>query len=409
MTGANGEAPREREGEVIEAGVVPTSDLQADLAIRPEFAGLETMEAMERRAEIMGVLLERAVRKTSSRHWLNYGDIPSGPNAGKPTDPRPEDEAAVVIARELGVSWVWLPRGEGAADWIERPKANGASEIIVTVRGHCFGQIIEEVGSCSTDDGLLKSSKRADTRGSVALFSDVLKKARANALVRLLQAFGLRAVTWEDLEAAGIKRQDCDRVEFAESEEAAAKSAARTAAKGVVCPKCGAGMRPRTGSHGPFLGCTKYPACTGTRQPEGVPGEKPQEAAPGPQTAPPPGDTPKAANEAPAASGEAGKAEEASTSQGAAATASDGGIWGEDPEEARHDWILLDELRDTVRARLLSVFTPEGGRADAKRAKAWLQKQVGAEKAGDMDKTECEGVIFLLRETANGGLANWSG
>ncbi len=33
----------------------------------------------------------------------------------------------------------------------------------------------------------------------------------------------------------------------------------------VACPKCGAPMVQRTGKHGPFLGCSRYPTCTGTR------------------------------------------------------------------------------------------------------------------------------------------------
>jgi len=32
------------------------------------------------------------------------------------------------------------------------------------------------------------------------------------------------------------------------------------------CPKCGSLMTERKGKHGKFLGCTKYPTCTGTKQ-----------------------------------------------------------------------------------------------------------------------------------------------
>jgi DNA topoisomerase-1 len=34
---------------------------------------------------------------------------------------------------------------------------------------------------------------------------------------------------------------------------------------GVVCPLCGSPMVRRTGKHGPFLGCSRYPQCKGTR------------------------------------------------------------------------------------------------------------------------------------------------
>jgi DNA topoisomerase-1 len=45
------------------------------------------------------------------------------------------------------------------------------------------------------------------------------------------------------------------------------KGASRTATPepGVACPKCGAPMVRRTGKRGPFLGCSRYPQCKGTR------------------------------------------------------------------------------------------------------------------------------------------------
>jgi len=265
-----------------------TEDLKADLAIRPEFVGIENLEVMQRRQEVLEILLKNALKKTSARHWLSYGDT----KQGTPTDPRPEDEAAVAIARDLGISWVWVPMGDGPNDWAERQKKNGEQEIFVTIRGHCFGQIIEEIGSSATDDPLLKHSKRAETRGQTALFSDVLKKARANAIVRLVQAFGVRAVTWEDLATAGIKREACDKVEFAESEDSAAKGAARGAA-GKPCPKCGKPMRlrDRKDGSGQFLGCTGYPNC---RHIENLAEAAPEahQAAPDPAKAVPPDDTP---------------------------------------------------------------------------------------------------------------------
>jgi len=42
-------------------------------------------------------------------------------------------------------------------------------------------------------------------------------------------------------------------------------SAAKTAAAGVVCPKCGSSMVERMGKSGRFYGCSRFPACKGTR------------------------------------------------------------------------------------------------------------------------------------------------
>ena len=40
----------------------------------------------------------------------------------------------------------------------------------------------------------------------------------------------------------------------------------------VACPTCEAPMRPRRGTKGPFLGCSRYPDCRGTRP---MPDEEP--------------------------------------------------------------------------------------------------------------------------------------
>ncbi len=45
----------------------------------------------------------------------------------------------------------------------------------------------------------------------------------------------------------------------------ARRSPAPAAVPGVLCPKCGAPMVERTGKNGRFYGCSRYPACKGTR------------------------------------------------------------------------------------------------------------------------------------------------
>ena len=37
----------------------------------------------------------------------------------------------------------------------------------------------------------------------------------------------------------------------------------------TLCPDCGSPMKSRTGQYGTFWGCTKYPACKGTRDSQG--------------------------------------------------------------------------------------------------------------------------------------------
>jgi ssDNA-binding Zn-finger/Zn-ribbon topoisomerase 1 len=73
-----------------------------------------------------------------------------------------------------------------------------------------------------------------------------------------------------------------------------------------ACPKCGASLEPKNGCRGPFLSCSRYPACKGSRDlppvakwvipvatpaPEAVPGRPPPSPPPQPNhlADPPPG------------------------------------------------------------------------------------------------------------------------
>jgi ssDNA-binding Zn-finger/Zn-ribbon topoisomerase 1 len=39
----------------------------------------------------------------------------------------------------------------------------------------------------------------------------------------------------------------------------------RLGGRTYICDKCGAPMKPKTGRRGPFLSCSNYPACKGSR------------------------------------------------------------------------------------------------------------------------------------------------
>lgn len=45
-----------------------------------------------------------------------------------------------------------------------------------------------------------------------------------------------------------------------------ARLEARTEPDAPSCPECGAAMRKRTSSRGPFWGCSTYPQCKGLRK-----------------------------------------------------------------------------------------------------------------------------------------------
>jgi hypothetical protein len=60
---------------------------------------------------------------------------------------------------------------------------------------------------------------------------------------------------------------DCDWCSYARtmSSLGSAPPAAPSSTDTASCPKCGAPMRRRDGKFGPFMSCTRYPACKGTR------------------------------------------------------------------------------------------------------------------------------------------------
>ncbi len=85
--------------------------------------------------------------------------------------------------------------------------------------------------------------------------------AAANALIILIQrATGLLARQLARLEqdfvaAGGIREK-----------MTSARLAARSEPAGRDCPDCGASMRRRASSRGPFWGCSAYPQCRGIRE-----------------------------------------------------------------------------------------------------------------------------------------------
>lgn len=360
--------------------VEPEQEVRDQLALRPVEAGIESLEKMQRRQEIIEILLANALKHTSDRHWLYYGESRT---SGKPTDPRPENAAAGALARDLGISYVWLPAPDGSP-YEKIPKSNGHFEIVYRIRGHFQGQFVEDIGTCGTDDPLLKESQRADTRGERALFSDVMKKAMANAIVRLCQAFGIRSVTWEDLgKAWGMTAEQaiaaCDQVRFAQGEESAAKTAATKAAGGKRCPKCGKPMilRKRKADGNPFLGCTGYPKCDHIEQVSSQPAPASAGASTAPESAQEPETGEESSDTPNATRGASGEAEDPWKDEGPTpAEAAAPPAEAEHPAVATVAAIPNDELQENLKGALAERF---GRKSDAPvKAKGWAVAHLSA-------------------------------
>lgn len=240
--------------EIVEGDLNPIRlDRVRDEAKSLSERAMEEVSAIEVRSTIISKWVQSGLGQTAPHHWLDYGD-----QKGVESNPRPQDEAAIALARVLGAAWRYVPFGDGERFRAE-PIGDGDYEVTVQIEMRCLGATIEEIGTATTDDGLLASGSRA--RDGHARMSDVRKKAMANAIVRALLACGLRPVTWAMLEKAGIPRAKVPKVGFRESEGTAEKSALADIAKTIKCPECGKAMRVRTSARGDFLGCTGYPEC----------------------------------------------------------------------------------------------------------------------------------------------------
>ena len=286
----NGEEGSAEPAETRDLALVPADEAVA-LARAAELEGL----ALQKRGEIIHSVLQANIARTAAGHWCDYGDVTQADGTVVPGDPRPEDEAAYALLMAFGAVTTWMPMGEGGKQWMEVPMEGDAFEILVMMRGEAYGRVVEVTGSAQSTDPFFTKGSRGK-RGR-ALFTDILKKAQANAAVRCFLQLGGSAVTWEMLEAVGIERSKCHKIDFAKSEEVESKEAIRAGA-GKPCPKCKTGkLALRSGSRGPFLGCSRYKqGCKYTCDvpPEGAQ-DAPEEAEQAPRSddpTPPPTDAP---------------------------------------------------------------------------------------------------------------------
>jgi hypothetical protein len=165
------------------------------LSIEKELAEIEKHIEFFNKVKIL------ALKMTKPQDWVDMGG------------PYLMDRGAQNIAIAFGVDITQeAPRMEWAED------ANGRYYMFITSgRAHAkkLGRFIEDIGVCSQRDkffgmsgGKLKEIQDVD-------MANVIRKASTNLYNRLVKrVIGLSGVTWEDLAAAGIKRESLQRVEY---------------------------------------------------------------------------------------------------------------------------------------------------------------------------------------------------
>ena len=156
---------------------------------------------IERNVEFFNRVKIIALKMTKPQDWVDMGG------------PYLMDRGAQNIAIAFGVDITQeVPRMEWAED------SNGRYYMfIASGRAHAkrLNRFIEDIGVCSQRDkffgmsgGKLKELQEVD-------MANIIRKASTNLYNRLVKrVIGLSGVTWEDLAAAGIKRESLAKVEY---------------------------------------------------------------------------------------------------------------------------------------------------------------------------------------------------
>jgi hypothetical protein len=179
------------------------------LSIEQELKQIEQNVAFFNRVKII------ALKMTKPQDWVDMGG------------PYLMDRGAENVAIAFGVDISNLSLKQ---DWAEDSKGRYYT-FIATGKAYAkkLGRYVEDIGVCSQRDkffgmigGQLKEIQEVD-------MANIRRKAVTNLYSRLIKrVIGLMGVTWEDLDAAGIKREDLQKVEYRsggqKSEAAAALS-----------------------------------------------------------------------------------------------------------------------------------------------------------------------------------------
>ncbi len=165
------------------------------ISIEKELAEIEKNVEFFNRVKII------ALKMTKPQDWVDMGG------------PYLMDRGAQNVAIAFGVDITQeAPRMEWAED------ANGRYYMfIASGRAHAkrLNRFVEDIGICSQRDkffgmsnGKLKEIQDVD-------MANIIRKASTNLYNRLVKrVIGLSGVTWDDLAAAGIKRESLARVEY---------------------------------------------------------------------------------------------------------------------------------------------------------------------------------------------------
>lgn len=162
---------------------------------------IEVAERAEKRIDAINKIKSIVLRVTNSRDWIDQGGNPYLQASG-----------GEKVGGVFGISWR-----------IDEPQLTTEPDghYSYTYKGYfSMGtRTIEFEGSRGTKDGFFSKSHGVDKPISEIDRNDVKKSALTNLIGNgVTRILGIRNLTWEELEAAGIKRETSSRVDYGKAE-----------------------------------------------------------------------------------------------------------------------------------------------------------------------------------------------
>lgn len=186
------------EGEGMENEIIETVSTPDNLPAIADDSLLAIAEAAEKRIDAMVKIKRLSLRMTNAHDWTDQGGKPYLQVSG-----------AEKIGRLFGISWR-----------IDEPvhETEEGGHFGYTYKGYftLAGMTIEVIGTRSSKDKFFTKYKDgAELPLSAIDKGDVKKAAYTNLLGSgITRILGLRNLTWEELEAAGINKDAVSKVDF---------------------------------------------------------------------------------------------------------------------------------------------------------------------------------------------------
>ncbi len=159
---------------------------------------VEISQQAEKRIEAVKKIKTMALRLTNSHDWTDQGGKPYLQVSG-----------SEKVARLFGISWRFI------GDIQRKDEEGGHFSFEVPMEFVMVGASVEFRGSRSSKDPFFSKKYGNDIPPSEIDKTDVMKAAITNTIGNgITRLLGIRNLTWNDLEGAGIKQGDVGRVEY---------------------------------------------------------------------------------------------------------------------------------------------------------------------------------------------------